>query len=383
MQDLSVFIDEFGDTSIKTEKSGVTDFFILTAVLIPSTKVGGIRQKVEETRKRFFRTGEMKSSKVGNDDDKRIAILEELTALDLKTYSLAVDKRELSKEGGFPFKKSFFKYMNRMLYERLYRSYDNVDVVADEHGYPEFMESFKKYIDRQLPPTLFTHRTFKFGRSMDEPLLQAADFFSGTFARTLEPNKLSPRSDELLKLLAKSSISIVAWPPRWLPKPAKAEEDRGIDIVIRDHCVRLAQLFLEKANRHDDDVRIQVEVLEYLLFNAQFVNPDEFIPSQKIVDHLRTKVGIELTSYRLRVAGIAPLRDAQVIVASSPKGYKVPTCAADIAKFVEHANTIVPPMLARLNRAREEIKMVSLGELDILGADEHQHLRRILDIGVL
>uniref|UniRef100_A0A6S6LXR1 Uncharacterized protein n=2 Tax=Citrifermentans bremense TaxID=60035 RepID=A0A6S6LXR1_9BACT len=64
---------------------------------------------------------------------------------------------------------------------------------------------------------------------------------------------------------------------------------------------------------------------------------------------------------------------------SSTKGYKIPVCSMDSAKFVEHANTIVPPMLARLNRAREELKLVSLGELDILSGDGHQYLRSLLD----
>lgn len=382
MRDLCIYIDEFGNTNIETEKSGVSTFFILTAVLIPVAEVVDIRQAVEEIRKRFFQTGEMKSSKIGKDDQKRVDVLEALTNLNFKTYSVAVDKRELSRESGLVYKKSFFKYINRILYERLYRSYENVDVVADEHGRDEFMAGFVKYIDSELRPSLFARRTFKFQSSSAEPLLQVADLFSGSLARSLEPNKISSRSDEMQKLIAKCSMGITVWPPRRLPKPEKAGQEGGSDHddIVRDHCFRLAHAFLEKSNRHDDETRIQVDVLEFLLFNAQFVDPSAFISTQKIVDHLRDNVGIEVSDYRLRVAGIAPLRDADVIIASSPKGYKVPVCAADIRKFVEHANTIVPPMLARLNRARDEIKLVTMGGLDILAADEHQHLRTLLDI---
>lgn len=384
MRDISAFIDEFGNTNIDTEKSGVSTYFILTAVLLTSSEVGTTRQKVDAIRQRLFQTGEMKSSKIGKDDEKRFKVLEALNTLDLKSYSVAVDKRELSKESGLVHKKSFFKYINHLLYERLYRSFENIDVVADEHGYEEFMRGFKLYLNRKLRPNLFASRTFTFMRSVDEPLLQVADIISGTLARSLEPDMISPQSQDLQKLVAKNSIGITIWPPRSLPKPQGLRQDKssGYDDLIRDHCIRAAEAFLERTSREDEETRIQVEVLEYLLFNVLFVDSSAFLSTGKIINHLRHNVGLEMNDYRLRGEGIAPLRDANVIIASSTKGYKIPVCAADIAKFVEHANTIIPPMLARLNRAREELMLVSLGELDILDADEYLYLRSLSDFKI-
>ena len=267
MRNLSAFIDEFGDTSINTEKSGVSSFFILTAVLLSSTDVNSARLEVEAIRKRFFQTGEMKSSTVGKDDEKRIKVLEAIKSLGFRTYSIVVDKRELSKESGLAYKKSFFKYINKLLYNRLYNSYDNVDIVADEHGYEEFMRGFEIYIKKNLSPHLFATRTFKFAPSIGEPLIQVADFISGTLARSLEPNKISPRASDLQKLVADFSIGIKLYPSRRLPKQLGTghETTCEFDMLVRDHCIRLAEEFLEKTNREDEETRIQVAVLDYLL----------------------------------------------------------------------------------------------------------------------
>ncbi|BCG46803.1 hypothetical protein GEOBRER4_n1618 [Citrifermentans bremense] len=58
MRDLSVFIDEYGDTSISTEKDGVSNFYILTAVLLPTSAVPSTRTAVECVRARFFQQHE-------------------------------------------------------------------------------------------------------------------------------------------------------------------------------------------------------------------------------------------------------------------------------------------------------------------------------------
>lgn len=382
MRDLSVFIDEYGDTSISTEKEGVSNFYILTAVLLPTNAVQSTRSTVEAIRARFFQTGEMKSSKIGKDDQKRLNVLGALNELDFKTYSIAVDKRELSKESGLAYKKSFFKYVNRLLYNRLYQSFDNIHVTADEHGREEFMNSFKAYIEKQLSPSLFANRTFAFAKSCDDPLLQVPDIVSGTLARSFDPAKSSPRAAEFQKLVTERSVGINVWPPRRLPKPQATlgDEKQNYDDLICSHCFQLAETFLEKKMVDDEEARIQVGILQFLLFYAQFVDRTAFISTPKIIRYLRDDLGIEMNEYRLRVSGIAPLRDADVIVASSTKGYKIPVCASDLTKFVEHTNTIVPPMLARLNRARNELKLVSLGELDILDGEEHRYLRNLLDM---
>ncbi len=65
MDRIWAFTDEYGDPNLATEKSGVSTFFIVTAVLVEDDKVEAMCRKAEVIRSRFFGRGEMKSSSVG------------------------------------------------------------------------------------------------------------------------------------------------------------------------------------------------------------------------------------------------------------------------------------------------------------------------------
>jgi hypothetical protein len=59
-------------------------------------------------------------------------------------------------------------------------------------------------------------------------------------------------------------------------------------------------------------------------------------------------------------------------------GYKLPVCISDVKHFVDHANAIVPPMLKRLQRARDNLRLKTAGELDILASEEFSFLQQVL-----
>ena len=382
-RDLAVFVDEYGGPGLDLEKEGPSKFYIVTAVIVDASALSAVRKAAENVRQRFFQTGEMKSSKISDNDGRRILVLNAINTLNAKTYSLIVDKRELDRESGLAYRRSFYKYISRRLYDRLVRAFENVDLVADEFGTAEFMATFPEYLHRQLVPDLFSKRTFKFASSSDEVLLQVADVVSGSFARAFDPDKLSERSAEILALLGQQSIGIAAWPPRSLPaiNPAISPSvEAKHDELVREHCRRQAQLFLEGVDRDQPDGRLQAEVVEYLLFQAEFFDDRAFIPTQRLIEYLEGQLRQEVSAYHLRTVAIAPLRDAGVIIASSAKGYKLPVSEADLAQFVMHANTIVPPMLSRLRRAREALLLASLGDLDILGVTEFSLLRQLVDV---
>ncbi|WP_437763730.1 DUF3800 domain-containing protein [Sorangium sp. So ce281] len=378
------FADEYGDTNLATEKSGVTDFFIITAILVDDHSVDALRSHVDEVRRSKFGNGEMKSSSIGSDDARRIKVLEAATALPYKSYSLAVDKRELDRESGLAYKRSFFKHLNKRLYERIYRIFDNVTTIADEHGTEAFMEGFKRYVDRELPPNLFSRRRFEFRSSHSEPFLQLADVISGSIARGVDPKKKSPNSKEILDLVAKRSIGIEFWPPMWVTEPEQILNDPSQskhDKLVERHCLRQAKLFLQKiggTSELSEALQAQAEILQFLLFNIQFVSDSDFVATGAIADRINSSIGLTVTHQQIRYY-VACLRDADVIVASSPKGYKIPVSVADMASFVAHANTIIPPMLKRLARARSELRLASLGELDILRNEHFEILRQLLE----
>jgi hypothetical protein len=386
MTTIHAFVDEYGDASLKVEVEGVTSFFIITAVLVPDAAIAGVRSAADVIRSDFFGKAEMKSSAVSRNDDRRLEILRRLTALEVSTFRLAVDKRELDREGGLAYRKSFFKYLNKRLYERIYKMFDQAKLVADEYGREQFMQGFIAYLNRELPLDLFTRREVSFSKSNEEVLLQVADLISGSLARVLDPGKRSDQADAILDVIKQRSVGIEVWPPRILPAadlpadsvPGGSENDA----LVRRHCLRQATLFLRKHSispSPGDDLAVQMEVLKLLLFQVQFADAKKYIPTGRIIDRLHGEAGLTLTTRKLRSA-IAGLRDAGVVIGRSTKGYKIPISENDIAEFVAHANSIVPPMLVRVRHAQQDLSMASLGAIDALSSPKFQLLKRLVDL---
>jgi hypothetical protein len=383
MDGLWAFTDEYGDPNLATEKSGVSTFFIVTAVLVEGDKVEDMRRKAEGIRSRFFGRGEMKSSSVGQDDDRRIRVLSALIDLDFTSYSLAVDKRELDREGGLAFRGSFFKYVNRRLYERIYRNVSGVKLVADRHGSEQFLAGFEKYVDRELPIDLFTRKNFSFADSQDEVGLQVADMLSGSLARVLDPGKRSPEASTILALLQRRSLGWEVWPPEIAPDVEGIPDriDTAKDAIIRRHCMRQARIFLQQNLAEPNptpELRAQLEVLQTLIFNVQFGESKRYVPTGALLERVQKHAGVSLTERNVRSV-VSALRDDGVVIGTSPKGYKLPVCERDMDRFARHTNTIVPPMLARVRRARDDLKLASLGQIDILDSPAFDQLRRLVE----
>jgi hypothetical protein len=387
MSSIDAFIDEFGTASLAVQKDGVTTYFIVTAILVRED-LQGVLASAEDIRSKFFQSGEMKSSGVGDDDSRRINILERICQLPIKTYTIAIDKRSIQKSSGLIYKRSFFKFVNKKLCSRIYDVFQDVRVVADEHGTDEFMRGFEKYIDESVGvhQDLFFERSFRFSSSKDCVLLQVADMVSGSLARTLDPKHHSAQSPEILKLIAPLSIGVEIWPPQIHPLPASVDDDTAslgrFDSAIRNHCLRQAILFLsrQEADAATDEVlRAQVESLKLLLFKVQFGAEKEFVPTKEIIRHLSENCGIRITKHQVRSIVVSKLRDADVVIAGGPKGYKIPVSESEVLEFVAHAQAIIPPMLSRLSRARKGLLLASLKEFDLLGRPEYEAMRRLVD----
>ena len=126
----------------------MSKYFIVCAVIIDDERSESLRLEVDFIRKKYFQTGEIKSSSVRDKDGhaRRIKILESILDLDFKFYAVAVEKEALSRDGGLQYKKSFIKFINGLLYKQLFENFPSIAVFADEHGGDEFKLSFQKYI---------------------------------------------------------------------------------------------------------------------------------------------------------------------------------------------------------------------------------------------
>jgi hypothetical protein len=82
--------------------------------------------------------------------------------------------------------------------------------------------------------------------------------------------------------------------------------------------------------------------------------------------------------FRTRI--IAKLRDEGVIIASSPKGYKIPSREEELYDFINHGTSIIMPMLARLKKCRDNISQGTDGELDLFANTEYRSLKEYFDL---
>jgi hypothetical protein len=378
------YVDEYGDTNLDTTKAGVSTFFIVTAVLVEAPSVVPLSEAVETVRRKHFQTGEMKSSGISGDDDRRLNVLGDLSPLPWTFYSVAVDKRSLSKSGGFIYKQPFLKFLSGRLYKQLYDVFPVLEIRADQHGSCVFMESFKKYVANSFKPDLFSKGEFTFVDSKREVLVQLADFVSGSIARVLDPKKYSSGSEAVALALRHKAIGIQEWPPR---RRSLALEPAGAASAAEDHLVAdqsltTAMKFVEE---HDDDTDIdtimQVEAVKFLMFQFQHVSSTKFVSKEALVQIIGNAVNERVSENTFRNRVIAKLRDAGVLIASTSRGgYKIPSSVADLLEFVELAQTIVEPMLSRVEVARQRVLLASRGMIDICGEPRFSDLRRLLDV---
>lgn len=140
-------------------------------------------------------------------------------------------------------------------------------------------------------------------------------------------------------------------------------------------------MFLSKYEYNDDeDVKIQLLVLKYLF--SRFINNDtrDYISTKELLNYLKRCYGVELKVQYFRTRIIARLRDNNVIISSSSRGYKLPSRKEELYDFINHGTTIIMPMLDRLKKCRDIIKMDTCGEVDIFSNSEYVELKKYFDI---
>ncbi|MNO81905.1 hypothetical protein D3C76_731620 [compost metagenome] len=148
---------------------------------------------------------------------------------------------------------------------------------------------------------------------------------------------------------------------------------------MHQEALKQADQFLSKIGNHpDEDERLQLCILDYLRFRNEFADPNDYVSTDEIAEHLNARGFNGLTEQKIRSSGIAKLRDADVIIASGAKGYKIPRSRADINDFLHLASSQVVPLLERIKKARDVYMLSSMGEYDILKASNLPVLTELL-----
>lgn len=384
MERIYAFTDESGAFGWDLENPNVSTHFVISAIIVKDSDVDSLREEVEKIRTKYFQTGEIKSSSIGRKHERRKRILADLLQLPFSVFSVVVDKRQLVNSVGLRHKTSFYKFMNNIVHKELRHAFPHLTIVADEIGGSEYMKSFSKYVDeRRDVPTFFGEVNFSFENSNNDVLIQLADLISGSLAQVYDVHRHTPETPDFEKMLIKKIIRTELYPRSYsnytVEGSALSEE---YDITIANLCYKQAVDFVLK---HEDDeneeVQAQLIVLKYLLF--RFMNNDlrAYIPTKELKRQLFNTAFSDISTQTFRTKIIGKLRDSGVIISgsSTKKGYKIPAKESELFDFINHGTTIIMPMLERLKKCRDLVKLGTANELDLFDKTEYSSLKKYFD----
>ncbi|MBW8360826.1 MAG: DUF3800 domain-containing protein [Kaistella sp.] len=377
-ENLIAFADESGNNSFNFKEQG--SHFVVATVIAKKGNLDKIKEGIDEIRKKHkFQTGEIKSSGVAGNHKRRIAILQDLVKLDIFVYAVVVDKTKLNGKG-FEFKKSFYKYLNNLLYRELFRTFPEIDLYVDEHGANDYMVEFKKYVEKNHPKNLFYGYEFNVLDSKKSEFIQLADFIAGTLNYIYDENKKSEYSKEFEDLLIPIISGITFFPRDYtLEEYLKSNIDEDFDKKIAEVSYIRAIDFIEK-EKMDSQQRIdQANFLKLLLLLQRVYPKNKFTTTNELMKHMNQGREDDLKEEYFRTKVVGSLRDRGVLIASSRTGYKIPTTERDLNSFINHGKRIILPMLNRISEARKTIKFATGNDLDILQKPEFEELKKLLE----
>ena len=139
------FVDEFGAFGYDFTNAGCTSHFIISAIIVDESDLDIVANGVEVIRKKYFQQGEIKSSKIGRNHNRRVGVLNELKQLPFHIFSFVCDKRKIYENSGLRYKQPFYKFLNNIVHQELRIAYSNLTITADEVGGNDYLQSFAAY----------------------------------------------------------------------------------------------------------------------------------------------------------------------------------------------------------------------------------------------
>lgn len=377
MKKVVAFADEFGNNSFNFKEQG--SHFIIASVIINNENIKSVQIQLETIRKKYFQTGEIKSQKVSKNHKRRLLILKDLQSIKFNIYSVVVDKRKLYGEG-FKYKRSFYKFLNGVLYKELYRTYPQLELKVDEHGGNDFMKSFKSYVQNNHIRNLFSGSEFIVKKSHNDLGVQLADFIAGTLGYIFDENKKSEKSDEFYKLIEPKLISINTFPKEYdTNKINETETDSEYDKTIASLSLNRIYDYIDKVEVNKQYHIDKINFLKLLLLFHQSKHHKKYTTASEFIRHLNVNRNGELNKESFSSKIVASLRDNGVLIASSRNGYKIPTSAEDLKKYINHGKKIIFPLLNRIQQCREIVLLATNNEYDLLNEEEFIELKKIID----
>ena len=185
MSNRTIYIDETGSHGF-TNLDDNNSFYIISAVEIKTEYLDSFKLEYDKIVNMHQDSNFLKSTtlkKLYNNQSQRkkvIQIIESLVELNFKTYSIVIDKRNITESSGLMYREPFYKSLHKILYDNIFRHNNDIDFISDSFGDEDFQVSFKNYLSKQKnesPLNLFNNINIKFVNK--DKYVQIADWISG------------------------------------------------------------------------------------------------------------------------------------------------------------------------------------------------------------
>lgn len=372
------FVDEAGNHGFEFDKEKVSKYFVVTAVIVETKHLQNIQQHLQDLRAKYFESRDIMLSRLMK--HKRQTIIAELLKMEFGIYAVVVHKEKLRKDGGFGVYRSFFKYVNGLLYNYLFDVHTHIQVFADYYGDSTFMKEFATYIDNRHQPDLFNTSFFQFDKRSENTLIQLADVISDVIFHTFESDQ--KEYNNILRQLSHKIIRIETWPTTdWNRLMNHLDEiDRQFDQVIAKQSIQGAKRFIYDHQQSEVQViKDRVNFLKFLLTHLS-IGKNDYLYSQEIIKNMQTFSPETMSRDDLMGEIVGPLRDEGILIASTSNGYKLPTSSKDLIDYVNFSSSMIIPILRRLDKSRNRILMATNNELDILEGEKFKELKAFFDV---
>lgn len=203
-----VFIDESGDTGLKTDK-GSSQYFVVTLTLFEENDEAlSCDQRIELLKKelRLWPGFEFKFSKLRK--DQRIGFYKSVLPYSFFYFAVVINKSPDKLYGdGFRFKESFYKYACGLVFENAKPYLKDATVIIDGSGSREFKQQLQTYLKKKIGSTII--KKVKLQSSKSNNLLQLADMVAGAINRSFT---LKEDKEEYRQIIKHKEINVQVWP---------------------------------------------------------------------------------------------------------------------------------------------------------------------------
>lgn len=373
-----VYVDESGTVNKQDPNSNL---YIEVAVFIKDKDRQAVERGVEEICNELCNGAELKSSRIGGDNAKRLRYLNKIEELSFQYIALVCNKRLIDEDSGLQYKKSSYKYLHKKLNQMFRHLSGNVHFLIDEYGSKVFEESCKSYFKKSTQELIHADYSFEYVNDKTNRMIQLSDFIAGTLSYCFDKAKMDAQYSSFFRtILRKHEIDFLCYPRQHIPvsnTPPSVNEPNFAD-DFRDRLYNQAQQFLEdNENSLDEDIQKQWETLKRLFDASEYEDATRrYIYADELIEHLRES-GWTIGKRTFTEEVIGGLRKANIIIAGAPIGYKLALSLDDVNEYLEHDKKIILPMLKKLSKARSNIRL--LMNYDILHDDAYTDLRTLID----